>query len=307
MCVIIYKGIGVEAPSKEIFESCWESNPDGFGMCYADGTKVVLDKGYMNFASAWKAARNVPTEHAALFHFRIGTSGKNDGPTCHPFPISTNQKDLRALRFDNLPYAIAHNGIISSKGEGKLSDTQVWVRDKLSMLYTPEMLALPQHKELVKMLLEDAAAAYNSRFALLNADCTCWLSGEWHDHKSGLMFSNNHWDFPRYHYGYSYGGNKTSAYKSWHDFDNKTASWFDKPAASTSMRDAWFDDEDYYYTCPVCGSHEVMALEESQHDLCECYDCGAVYSERTKEEYVPVSWLPAEREEPVAKAAYVQG
>lgn len=292
MCVIAFKNIGVDNMSQEIFEQCWSTNPDGFGMAVAYGDHVELQKGFMTLDDAWLAARNIPKECAAVLHFRIGTSGKNDGPTCHPFPISNDPKDLRALRFDRLPYAVVHNGIISSNGEGRLSDTQVWVRDKLSMLYRQELVSLQYHTELVQMFLNESADAYSSRFAVLNADGSCIMSGIWHEHESGLLFSNNNWKYVRPTYNSSYKG---KSYTWWYGTD--------EPKKETAKQSTY--DDEYYYddeytgyapTCPYCGSYDTVSLDASQYDLCECYDCGSIFDARTGTEYELVVRQTEEKE-----------
>lgn len=200
MCVIILKPAGVEAPNYEIFHACWETNPDGFGYAVADGKSVTLSKGYMNSAAAWGAVHNIPTELSAILHFRIGTSGKNDGPTCHPYPVSNIDDELRATELEGLPMAVAHNGVIG-KGQGLLNDTQLWVKHKLSTLHKEEggfNLVTAQ------LILDLSAEAYSSRFSLLLASGEILRSGKWHEYlKTGLLFSNTSWEWSMYDRGYS--------------------------------------------------------------------------------------------------------
>lgn len=128
MCVIAFSPKGVSIPSVEQIKSMWKANPDGAGYAYVGrGGKVYFRKGFMTLDSLLKeleAPERFKNTNFAI-HFRIGTSGKNDAKTCHPFPISTSFGELRQT--DGKADAVLfHNGVI---GEGKLinplsSDTQ---------------------------------------------------------------------------------------------------------------------------------------------------------------------------------------
>lgn len=128
MCVIAFSPKGVSIPSVEQLKSMWRANPDGAGYAYVGrGGKVYYRKGFMTLDSLLKeleAPERFKNTNFAI-HFRIGTSGKNDAKTCHPFPISTNFGELRKV--DGKTDAVLfHNGVI---GDGKLinplsSDTQ---------------------------------------------------------------------------------------------------------------------------------------------------------------------------------------
>lgn len=131
MCVIAFSPKGVSIPSVEQIKSMWKTNPDGAGYAYVGrGGKVYYRKGFLTLDSLLKeleAPERFKNTNFAI-HFRIGTSGKNDAKTCHPFPITTNFGELRNT--DGKSDAVLfHNGII---GEGKLinplsSDTQDFV------------------------------------------------------------------------------------------------------------------------------------------------------------------------------------
>ena len=131
MCVIAFSPKGVSIPSVEQLKSMWRANPDGAGYAYVGrGGKVYYRKGFMTLDSLLKeleAPERFKNTNFAI-HFRIGTSGKNDAKTCHPFPITTSFGELRKTdgKTDALLF---HNGII---GDGKLtsplsSDTQDFV------------------------------------------------------------------------------------------------------------------------------------------------------------------------------------
>lgn len=140
MCVIVSKEKNVKLPSKKILKTCFDNNPDGAGLMYVKDNKVVIDKGYMTFNSFYKRIKQLKkefnsdlTDKAIVFHFRIGTSGGNIKENTHPFPISSDIKDLKALHI-NTDIAVAHNGIISGYVYDTLSDTQNFIKDFLEPL-----------------------------------------------------------------------------------------------------------------------------------------------------------------------------
>lgn len=262
MCVIVFKPAGVAIPDYETFSLCWDTNPDGFGMCYADGQSVTIDKGYMDVVSAWLAMSKLNPAHAAILHFRISTSGLVDSGACHPYPITTKTAHLRALRLVNLPYALAHNGIVG-KGGKVLNDTQLWIQHELA----PYMGA---PKEETHKFVDEWAEYASSRFAILYADTSYHLAGRWTQDDNGLFYSNTHWGWGRgktaprvssFNYGQDY---------EWEDWAN-------------TYEEAVYDG--YTPVCPVCGSDMTIAHMDSLLSLCECEDCQTVFNGQTGDVY----------------------
>lgn len=140
MCIIVAKKKGVKMPSKNILETCFNKNSDGAGLMYVQNGQVVIDKGYMDFKSFYKRLQKLEkrlgnlTDRAIVMHFRIGTQGKNDKATTHPFPISKNVSDLKAIYFKT-DVGMVHNGIISKFNYDKtISDTQLFIKDFVSVI-----------------------------------------------------------------------------------------------------------------------------------------------------------------------------
>ena len=118
MCIIVVKKKDIKMPSMDTLQTCFYHNPDGAGFMYVDNEEVVIEKGFMT----WEAYKNRLTElnkeynnfegKCFVSHFRIGTQGKNDEHTCHPFPITSRHRLLRKtnLRTD---VGMVHNGILS--------------------------------------------------------------------------------------------------------------------------------------------------------------------------------------------------
>lgn len=116
MCIIAVQGIG-KTIKKEYFDHCAKSNPDGFGLCYVSGGKVVSFK-TMRADVFWQKYLSVTETYGykspVVLHFRWGTAGIKDERNCHPFYVNNN-------------VAFVHNGVISGVGyDDEISDTQLF-------------------------------------------------------------------------------------------------------------------------------------------------------------------------------------
>lgn len=143
MCIIVSKEKGYNLPKKEILKNCFENNPDGAGFMYVNNNKVHIEKGFMDFENLYNRLLQLDKildlkNKNLVLHFRIGTSGKNDGATCHPYPICEQSKYLKAQKVA-CNIAMVHNGIISNyayKNGDVLNDTQNFIKDFVSILYS---------------------------------------------------------------------------------------------------------------------------------------------------------------------------
>lgn len=196
MCIIIAKPAGVELPALSTLETCWENNPDGAGLMWADGEAVNVRKGFMtwdDFAEALDDAGDL-TDRAAVLHFRITTHGGTRPECCHPFPVSSELDDLRALSLA-VPLACAHNGIISGmETEPGISDTMAYIRDVLA----------PLSRAVPSIIYNDDAldavrATLGSKMALLDASGELVTLGAFEE-VNGVLFSNNSYAAPRWGY-----------------------------------------------------------------------------------------------------------
>ena len=116
MCIIVFKPKRVTMPSIDIMENCFTNNPNGAGFMYRDGDVVHISKGYMTL-DALQGALNLVSETVNLkaadvcIHFRISTTGSSIPANTHPFPLSNDVDDLRALNII-CARGLAHNGIL---------------------------------------------------------------------------------------------------------------------------------------------------------------------------------------------------
>lgn len=206
MCIIVAKPKGVKLPKKEILSTCFENNPDGAGIMFTKNDQVRILKGFMTFDDFIRGLNKVKkicksdlTDKSIVMHFRIGTHGKNDKATTHPFPITSNYDDLRKTDVTN-SLGLAHNGVISSYCYSDiLSDTQAFVKDFMTPLKNLDR-DFYKHDDIKKIILK--IGGY-SKFAILdNKDHISILGDFIKDEKTGIYYSNGTYQTSRYKWNY---------------------------------------------------------------------------------------------------------
>ena len=211
MCIIAVKQAHHKMIDSSIIETMFQNNPDGAGYMYAYNNRVHIEKGFMTLKELLNSLDNLKKkinieEIPLILHFRISTSGKVDGATCHPFPVTS---DLNALRKTHVitNLGMAHNGIICDFEEKKsiYSDTQLFVNKCVSYLYdmNPKFL----HDDRTEKLLEPIING--SRLAFLDSHGNIYRYGEWCE-SDGIYYSNEGyvpWQTRYYHYDSSYYDN----------------------------------------------------------------------------------------------------
>lgn len=207
MCVIAFSPKGVDIPTVSQIKNMWSHNPDGAGYAYVGkGGKVVYRKGFMTLADLLKeleAPERFKNTNFAI-HFRIGTSGENDGATCHPFPISNNFGELRKTEGE-VDSVLFHNGILSQGGIASplASDTQDFV-----IAMSPLLAKYNRSKTRDYFIGE---LTKGSRLLILYKGNAFKMFGDWQ--KDGDIWVSN----TTYKEDYSwYGG----GYYGWHDYDD---------------------------------------------------------------------------------------
>lgn len=210
MCVIVLSEKGKQAPTEEQIKQMFRRNPDGAGFAYCDKSdhnKVKWEKGFMTVEELLERLKPLDqwTDTTLAIHFRIGTAGKNDKATCHPFPISTVFGDLRKTSGEGA--VLFHNGVLDTGGwaDPLSSDTQDFV-----------IATAPLFRKYNKSVVRDKfieEAVSGSRLLVMYDDNRVKLYGEWKKSDKGdLLVSNKLWENSYYSYsyrpyGYSYGYN----------------------------------------------------------------------------------------------------
>lgn len=211
MCIIAIKPAHHKMIDESIIETMFQNNPDGSGYMYSYNNKVHIEKGFMTLKELLNSLDNLRKkvnieEVPLVLHFRISTSGKVDGATCHPFPVTS---DLNALRKTHVitNLGMAHNGVIYDFEEKKsvYSDTQLFVNKCVSYLYDMNHKFL--HDDRTRNLFEPIINS--SRLAFLDRHGNIYRYGEWCE-DDGIFYSNEGyipWTSRYYHYDSSYYDN----------------------------------------------------------------------------------------------------
>lgn len=223
MCIIVSKEKYKEIPKKEILQNCFENNPDGAGFMYVYNNKVHIEKGFMMFDSFYNRIMELDKKinlkkRSLVMHFRIGTSGKNDAETCHPFPISNDFDELRAVE-TTCQIGMVHNGIISSFAYDKvLSDTQNYVKDFVFNLYKLNKNFL--NNKYTKNILN--SSCNHTKLTFLDSNDRIYYFGDFVKDKNGIKYSNTTYEksYYRTYTNYcNYDKKYYDYYDEWDEYD----------------------------------------------------------------------------------------
>ena len=221
MCIIVYKPATTAMPTKKTLKTCFTNNDDGAGYMFAANDKVYIRKGFMTFKDFWKDVGNVRKKYGEdipyVFHFRISTQAGVNPYICHPYPVSEDMSDLKALR-SVCSLGVAHNGIIdiTTTYDKKIeyNDTMKFITDYLSIIIDNDLEWYK--KENAKKLISNIIGTHN-KLAIMGSDGHVELIGDFVE-DSGLYFSNYTYYATRYTYNpYSYN---ISDDDEWVDFYN---------------------------------------------------------------------------------------
>ena len=253
MCIIVAKPKGVKMPKNEIFRNCFINNNDGAGLMYANPKTgmIEIEKGFMTWSSFETRLEELKSKYDDfedmnfVAHFRIGTQGKNDEHTCHPFPISSKDKLLRKVRLTT-DMGFVHNGILSDYSNRSydyktrtyttkqtlLSDTQLFIKHQLNSYKSLNRNFLKNKQ--VRDFIARYASENSSKFAFIDKGDNLYLFGSFTEDE-GVYYSNS---------SYSYSG--YSKYLSNHYWDD-TEDYVKSAKSDSESRIDKIEKEDSYY------------------------------------------------------------
>jgi len=238
MCIAIFKPKD-KTISKEILQTCYNSNKDGCGFAFIKDDTIYINK-YMKFEDFYNDYKEVEETSPMLIHFRIATHGKVEVKNCHPFKLNNRM-------------ALIHNGIISGYGDKEnKTDTQDFI-DKVIGNISWKMWKNPSFIELV-----DKAIGY-SKLVILDVTGEHFIVGEskgyWDD---GVWYSNKSYQpkvpatkppvvyYERYNQNQLWDMYGEESYDDWYD---RVVSQKNKPAD---------DDYSIVYKCSKCGKEVIL-------------------------------------------------
>jgi hypothetical protein len=193
MCIIIFKPKRVPMPTLEIMKNCFEANPNGAGFMYRDDGVIHISKGYMTLEELLNAI-NLTSETINLkktdvvIHFRISTHGSSIPPNTHPFPLSNEISDLKALNII-CERAIAHNGILHEYGGFSNA-----VSDMSDTMYFAKMLSTVNDRFIAPIM--EVHAAKGSRFVFMSGKGKTIHVGMNKPKGTGIWYSNTSYATP---------------------------------------------------------------------------------------------------------------
>lgn len=192
MCIIVAKAKGIKMPDGKTLLRCFEHNPDGAGIMWAENDIVNIRKGFMSYKEFDGFLSNLSnrlnlTDTALVMHFRITTHGNTTPQNCHPFPISKKIKDLKQTAITT-DIGVAHNGIIPVKCIPKLSDTQTYIVKRLSAVkrVRSDFYSNPH----IMKTIEDEI---HSKMCFLTDKEEIYTIGQFVE-ENGVLYSNNSYE-----------------------------------------------------------------------------------------------------------------
>lgn len=274
MCVIVHKESGVTIPTDAVLEDCFTHNSHGAGMLIRrEGADFLeIHKGFLTWKKFLEAKNKLEIQENddVVFHFRITTSGGTCSENCHPFPISSKEEDLRALRI-NTTKALVHNGIIGT-GTKELSDTQLFVRDVLANEDVAQNLEKKEVQEMItkfttgnKYVLVDVQKNIITRLGYgwtQDSTTKIWFSNRLHEYAKNRKNSSAGYS----NYGY-YGG-RTWKDGTWSDDDFYGGKKRTKPAGVKT-----FGGYTHYPTAATYPYNEAAYSATSEKVYCPALDC----------------------------------
>ena len=261
MCVILLSEKGKQAPTEEQIKQAFRKNPDGAGFAYcdpSDGNKVKWEKGFTCVEDLLQRLKPLEQwqDTTLAIHFRIGTAGKNDAHTCHPFPISTVYGDLRKTSGEGA--VLFHNGVLSNGGfaDPLSSDTQDFV-----------IAMAPLFQKYSKSVVRDKVIEHlveGNRLLVMYDDNKVKLYGDWKKSDEGeLLVSNKLWEYGSYYsygygtgYGYGYGYGAYGATSS----ATTTTTATTKPTQTTNDIEEEEEDDGIYDLTVIYTKEEIDKL-----------------------------------------------
>ena len=265
MCIMFGKMNGVPLPSEDTLDNCYSSNRDGMGIAWTNGDGKVMIKKDFNTHTEFKEwlFTNIKIGTTAIVHYRLGTAGLKDCGNAHPFPLTQDKKELRAVETVT-DIAMAHNGVLKGLGDKKYSDTQEFI---MNIIADPVMKANIHHKPIMTLLM---AYLDNSKLLFLHGNGTIWKYGEFTDDE-GLFYSNIQFrGYRRYtppaddycdDFGFAGGYNAWKHGRVWSHEKNK---WIDKPDTKTLIEDKTKKD---------VKSEDIIKI------FLNCFECGQTWPE----------------------------
>lgn len=236
MCVIAFSPKGTDAPTEDKIRQMFRANPDGAGFAYnGRHGKVFYEKGFMTVESLLERLKPLEQWKNKNFaiHFRIGTAGKNDEHTCHPFELSTEYRDLRKTK--GTGPVLFHNGVLADGGlaDKHSSDTQDFV-----------IAFAPMLKKFNKSKVRDAwleEIITGSRLLIMYENNKFKMHGTWQRDGELLVSNRVYASYGTYSYG-TYSQTDWTNYSAYHQNSTVSTATTATTKSTSEQADEEFDE-----------------------------------------------------------------
>lgn len=182
------------------------SNADAFGILgqHRETGEAIVSKavGYKPHLLRKEVERIAALSDTIAVHLRLQTHGMNDLRNCHPYKVQFK---------DNRRYFIMHNGIFSSFGTKKDSDTMDFIRQvMMPILKSPSSLYRPH----IQTLLDTYCETNHSKLVIFDEHKGLWqvFNEEAGTEEGDIWYSNTGYKSYVYPSCRGYSGNYQSTY-----------------------------------------------------------------------------------------------
>lgn len=192
MCVCALQTKNQVSFTYDEIKNMMKRNPDGAGLMWNDGVSIKYRKGYFNvndFYDDYVAIRALPTTQDIAIHARIGTGSNIDVANCHPFPITSVKKRLKASH-GSCDVGVMMNGIIGNSTK-ELSDTALYILSNLKPYYDTDRRFFLHFTKQQNILFENEI--HGCRFILMSKEGSKLFGVGWSNYKDKGMVSNRYW------------------------------------------------------------------------------------------------------------------
>ena len=196
MCIAIVKKRGVNMPTDETLNICYENNPHGCGYTINRNGKNYIYKGFMKLSELMDSFKQTQPHQSetVMIHFRVASVGSINKSNCHPFVVTSKYENMQKLNIvTNLPIMV-HNGTFKFFGETKndYSDTMQFNKLVSEIIQDSEYF----YNKPVDNFLKHYIEGNNCRVAFMFKNGFVDLYGKWiKDKVTNLYFSNENYKF----------------------------------------------------------------------------------------------------------------
>ena len=236
MCIIAIKAKNVGYPSYKRVQNMCDNNDDGFAIVWKAGDEPVRNYRTLNkdkFLNKYKeiTAKHDASDVAMFIHARIKTHGTQKLENCHGWID------------DKIGLAFAHNGILSIKNRGDMTDSETFFRDIFSPVF--EIGGWQAGELAIK------ACIGTSKFCFMDMFGNLTYFGQYITGDDGILYSNSSYEeqkWNKYGYGYGYGVGYNSKYSGYPYVGKSSTTPTTKTTTKSTKTKSYFSDDfdDWY-------------------------------------------------------------